>query len=214
MSGLVLLGIGTDVGKTFVACALIRAMRARGLAVDAFKPVISGLSAETWVQSDAGRLLAALGLPVDQAQLDRISPFQFHAPLSPPMAARLEGRSLALAEIVAACEARLAKTDGLLLIETAGGVMSPIDDDHTMLDLVAALGQPSLLVAGSYLGAISHTLTALKALAGHVPRAIVVSESAGENPPFAQTCADIARFSGVRVIAVPRGDWDAGEVAL
>lgn len=211
MSGLVLLGIGTDVGKTFVACALIRAMRARGETVDAFKPVISGLSAETWPESDAGRLLAALGLPVDQAQLDRIAPFQFRAPLSPPMAARLEGRALVLAEIVATCEVRLAETDGLLLIETAGGVMSPIDDDHTMLDLVAALGQPSLLVAGSYLGAISHTLTALKALAsvGHVPQAIVVSESAGENPPFEETCADIARLSGVRVIKAGRGNWDA-----
>ena len=133
------------------------------------------------------------------------------------MAARLEGRRLALADIAAACATRLAETEGLLLIETAGGVMSPLDDDHTMLDLVAALDQPSLLVAGSYLGAISHTLTALKALAsiGNTPRAIVVSESAGENPPFDQTCADIARLSGVRVIAAARGDWDAaGLVAL
>jgi dethiobiotin synthetase len=212
MSGLVLLGIGTDVGKTFVACALITALRTRGAEVDAFKPVISGLSPETWAESDAGRLLAALGRDVDQASLDHISPFQFRAPLSPPMAARLEGRTLALADVVAVCRQRLATTPGLLLIETAGGVMSPLDDDHTMLDLVAALGQPSVLVAASYLGAISHTLTALRALAsvGHAPDVIVVSESAGEHPSFAQTCADIARLSGVRVLAAPRGGaWDA-----
>jgi dethiobiotin synthetase len=216
MNGLVLLGAGTDVGKTYVACALIRCLRARGVAVEAFKPVISGLSPENWAQSDAGKLLRALGREVDQASLDEISPFQFRAPLSPPMAARLEGRSLALADVVAACVARLAASRGRLLIETAGGVMSPLDDDHTMLDLVAALGLPSVLVTGSYLGAISHTLTALLALRsiGHTPRAIVVSEGEGAGTPFDQTVADIARLSAMRVFAAPReAAWDAAAVA-
>ncbi len=220
MSGLVLLGIGTDVGKTHIACALIRHLRQRGERVDAFKPVISGLTPDSWADSDAGRLLTALGRPVDQVEMDRISPFQFRAPLAPPMAARLEGRRLHLPEIAAACRARLAETPGLLLIETAGGVMSPLDDDHTMLDLVGCLHQPSVLVAANYLGAISHTLTALKALAsiGHVPRAVVVSESApgpmGEaHPPLDQTLADLARLTRLPVIAAPRSGWDAAALA-
>ncbi|HEY1410975.1 MAG TPA: dethiobiotin synthase, partial [Rhodopila sp.] len=174
------------------------------------------LSPENWAESDAGRLLRALGREVDQRSLDEISPFQFRAPLSPPMAARLEGRSLALADVVAACTARLAASQGLLLIETAGGVMSPLDDDHTMLDLVSSLGLPSVLVTASYLGAISHTLTALLALRsiGHTPRAIVVSESPAAGTPFDQTVADIARLSGMPVFAAPRATaWDAAAVA-
>ncbi len=66
-----------------------------------------------------------------------------------------------------------------MLIEGAGGVMSPIDDSHTVLDLIAGLGHPAVLVTGSYLGAISHTLTAICALKSRgVPiQGVLVSES-------------------------------------
>ena len=98
-------GAHTDVGKTHVACALIRAARARGIACDAFKPVMSGFAPEDAAASDAGRLLAALGRPM--SDLDQISPLRFAAPLAPPMAARREGVRLTLSDLTGRCRAWL-----------------------------------------------------------------------------------------------------------
>ncbi|HMO43121.1 MAG TPA: AAA family ATPase, partial [Phenylobacterium sp.] len=81
-------GAHTDVGKTYVACALLSAARAKGLSVAAFKPVVSGISADDWEASDPGRLIAAMGEPLDAARLEAVSPLRFAAALSPPMAAR------------------------------------------------------------------------------------------------------------------------------
>jgi dethiobiotin synthetase len=99
-------GAHTDVGKTHVACALIRAARARGIACDAFKPVLSGFDPARWAESDAGRLLAALGR--GEADLDAISPLRFAAPLAPPLAARRDGVRLEIAALLGRCRAWLA----------------------------------------------------------------------------------------------------------
>jgi dethiobiotin synthetase len=203
-------GAHTDVGKTFCACALIRAARAQGQSVEAFKPVVSGFDAEDWEQSDPGRLLAALDRPLTPQALDTISPLRFRAALSPPMAARLEGVRLTLAELEAFCRAGLAATTAdLAIVEGVGGVMSPISEDATGLDLMAALKLPALLVGGSYLGAISHTLTAIETLrARGLPiLAVVVSQSGEpETPDFRETVASVAAFAGdLAVVAAPRG---------
>ena len=87
MTAIAITATGTDVGKTFVACGLITALRAQGRAVDAFKPVLSGFSVAEG--SDAGLLLAALGRPL--SEIERMSPLRFAAPLAPPSAARAEG---------------------------------------------------------------------------------------------------------------------------
>jgi dethiobiotin synthetase len=204
-------GAHTDVGKTFCASALIRAARGQGLSVDALKPVVSGFDAEDWADSDPGRLLAALGTPLTPKTLDSISPLRFRAALSPPMAARLEGVSLGLAQLRTFCHDGLsASSADLMLIEGVGGVMSPIADDATCLDLMTALRLPTVLVGGSYLGAISHTLTALEVLRGRgLPVvALVVSQSDDpEAPDFRETVASVATFAGdVAVLAAPRGE--------
>ena len=90
-----------------------------------------------------------------------ITPWRFAAPLSPDMAAAREGRRLDLGDIVAYC--RAAHGDPLL-IEGIGGAMVPLNDEHTVLDWIADLGAPALVVTGSYLGTISHTLTTLAAI--------------------------------------------------
>jgi dethiobiotin synthetase len=187
-------GTGTDVGKTYVTAALIEALRARGVAVDALKPVVSGF--ETAEGSDPARLLAALGVAVTPQSLDRMSPWRFRAPLAPDHAARLEGRSVPFEEVARLCDARItAAADGVLLIESAGGVMSPLSDAHTVLDLAQRLGAGVVLVAGAYLGTISHTLTAALALrtAGVPLRAIVLSENA-DGPELSETARAIGRY--------------------
>lgn len=173
-------GSGTDVGKTFVACRLIEDLRARGVRVVPRKPVVSGVDDDDVGSSDTDRLLAAAGLP--HSARDVVSPWRFRAPLAPNAAARLEGVSLSLSSVVAACAVDDAD---VVVVETAGGVMSPLTDDSTQLDLLRAVGAPVVLVVeGSYLGWISHTLTAVLALqhAGLTLAAIVVNH--GEVAPL------------------------------
>lgn len=211
MRALFVAGAHTDVGKTYAACAILRAARARGMAVEALKPVVSGFDPAAWTDSDPGRLLAALGRPLTPEALEAISPLRFGAALAPPMAARLEGRRLRLAELVDICRAGLAPSGAdLTLVEGVGGVMSPISEDATGLDLMTALGLPAVLVGGGYLGAISHTLTALETLrARNLPvLAVVVSQDADPGvPDFIQTVESVAAFAGdVPVLAAARGD--------
>ena len=211
MRQLFVTGAHTDVGKTYVACAMLRAARAKGLSVAALKPAVSGIDEADWTQSDPGRLLAAMGRPLTLVELDAIAPLRFTAPLSPPMAARREGVDLRISTLTDFCRAGLAaSTADLMLVEGAGGVMSPMAEDGTGLDLMAALGLPSVVVGGSYLGAISHTLTAIETLrARGLPIAAVVVSQSGEPdaPDFAQTVDSVAAFAGeVKIIAAARDD--------
>ena len=157
--------------------------------------------------SDPGVLLAALGRPVTPAEIERISPWRFAAPLSPDMAARREGRALDFDALVEFCRRAIAGRHGTLLIEGIGGVMVPLDDSHTVLDWMAALRIPLVLVAGSYLGSLSHTLTAstCSRAASSSLKALVVNETPGSTVPLADTVATLSRFAGATpVIAMPR----------
>jgi dethiobiotin synthetase len=197
-------GTGTDVGKTFLSAALIRHWRAAGHAVAAFKPVASGFDPATAQASDAGVLLAALGRPI--TDVETISPWRFAAPLSPDMAAVREGRELDFEAIVEFSH-RAATSADRVLIEGVGGIMVPLDERHTVLDWMSALRLPVLLVAGSYLGTISHTLTALRVLAQRnlTVAAVAVSESMVPGAPLDETVATIARFADmIEVVGLPR----------
>jgi dethiobiotin synthetase len=201
-------GSGTDVGKTFLSAALIRHWRAAGHTVAAFKPVVSGFDPAAPETSDPGVLLAALGRPTE---IETISPWRFAAPLSPDMAAAREGRALDFEAIVAFSRRAVASADRVL-IEGVGGVMVPLDERHTVLDWMSALRLPLLLVVGSYLGTISHTLTALRVLAQRnlTIAAVAVSESAAPGAPLDETVATIARFADlIEVVGVPRLTNDA-----
>ncbi len=205
MSALFITATGTDVGKTFVTAGLIRALRSAGRQVDALKPVVSGFEMPAAAASDPGVLLAALGRSATPQELDRISPWRFKAPLSPDMAARLDGRCVDFEALVTLCRDRIAAADALL-IEGVGGIMAPLDETHTVLDWMVALKLPVLLVAGSYLGTISHTLSALYVLERRGLRvaAVAVSETAGSTVGLNDTAAAIARFTAQRVIGLPR----------
>lgn len=213
MRGFFVAGTGTDLGKTYVGCALLEAARMRGMRVDAFKPVVSGFDPAAPETSDPARLAAALGRPDAWAD---VSPRRYRAPLAPNLAARLEGDTLRMSEVVADCRAWLASRDvDLALVEGAGGVMSPMTDDATNLDLMSTLGLPVLLVAGSYLGTASHLLTALEVVRarGLVVAAIVVSESL-DAPDLGQTVGMLRAFERqTPIIIAPRAAWDAGELA-
>lgn len=214
MKSLFVAGTGTDLGKTHIACALLRAAQARGLSVDAFKPVVSGFDPDAPETSDPVRLAAAMGQPNAWRE---VSPRRYRAPLAPNLAARQEGQTLAMADLIADCRTWLeSRNVDLALIEGAGGVMSPMTEDATNLDLMTALALPVLLVAGSYLGTASHLLTALEVLRarGLTTAAIVVSESL-DAPDLDRTVEMLRAFEHqTPIIVAPRDpDWNADELA-
>jgi dethiobiotin synthetase len=198
---------GTDVGKTFVTTGLIRHFRRQGRPVNALKPVVTGFDPATAQTSDPGRLLSALGRPVNAEELERMSPWRFAAPVAPDLAARREHRLLDYNAVVDFSLRAISAAKGVLLIEGIGGIMVPLDDRHTVLDWMTMLRLPLLLVAGSYVGTISHTLTALHVLARRNldVAAVVISESAASAVALDETVATISRFTGViEVIGIPR----------
>jgi dethiobiotin synthetase len=197
---------GTNIGKTFVMLRLIDELAGAGRRVRALKPIASGFDAAHPEGSDTALLLRAQGLELTAASLDAVSPWRFAAPLSPDMAAAREGRSIPFDALIAACRAADAR-GRVTLIEGVGGVMVPLDAEHTVLDWIAALAAPALLVVGSYLGTLSHSLTALAALQqrGVAVAGIVVSESQHQPVPAAETMATLTRFApGVPVCLLAR----------
>lgn len=199
-------GTGTGVGKTFFTCALTWQLRQAGVRVRAVKPVVSGFSGDEI--TDTHQLLMAQYMPATPETLHAISPWRFAAPLSPNIAAAREGREIDIAELVAWCRGQTAE---VVLIEGVGGIMVPLNDKHTVLDWMAALECEIILVAGSYLGTISHTLTALAALAarGLAPSLLVVSESLDAPMTLTETIAALRPHVGaVPMLALPRAsDW-------
>jgi len=206
MSAFFITGAGTEIGKTFVTAALIRELRRCGRPVAALKPVASGFDPAQAAASDPGVLLAALGEPLSAETLNRIAPWRFRAPLSPDMAAARENRAIDFAALIAHSRNAIAEAPSTLLIEGVGGVMVPLDERHTVLDWIAALRIPAILVGGSYLGAISHVLTALDALRSRslAIATLVVNETPRSSVALDETAATITRFADVPVITLPR----------
>jgi dethiobiotin synthetase len=206
VSGYFITATGTGLGKTYLTCGVIDALRRRDIAVDAVKPVISGFTRDTARASDSGLILQALGRSVDDAALDEISPWRFRAALSPDMAAEREGAVVPAGAVGAYCARALENADGVCLIEGAGGLMSPMGRTFTNLDLIALLDVRVVLVAGTYLGTISHTLTACAALSarGREPWAIVLSQSLDDPVTPGETAASMGRFVDAPIYLMPR----------
>jgi dethiobiotin synthetase len=196
---------GTDVGKTFVVASLIRLLRQMGRTVDAIKPIVSGYDATLAAASDPGVLIGALGLPFSPEAIDRVSPWRFRAAVAPDLAARREGRSIDVDAVVAYCQGAIERRPDILLIEGVGGIMVPLDDHRTILDVMMALRVPLILVTGSYRGTISHTLTALDSLFRRDLNvlATIVNETPGSSMPLGDVVASIGRFTEP-VIGLPR----------
>lgn len=155
-------GTDTGVGKTHVACALIRALAAEGLRVAGFKPVAAGAvqMSEGWVNEDALVLQAASNVLLEYHE---VNPCLLREPVAPHIAAVQEGTRIEPATILAA-HARLAARADVVIVEGAGGWLVPLNDDMTFADLVSAQGWPVLLVVGMRLGCLNHALLTARAV--------------------------------------------------
>jgi dethiobiotin synthetase len=194
-------GTDTGVGKTWIACALARALTGAGRSVVAVKGVETGCGDAPSPIEDGVLLARATGQRAPARALRR-----FHTPIAPALAADLEGGVVDLDELAAEIESLAAQAD-VLLLEGAGGLLTPLGWDWSVVDLAQALQATVLVVTSDRLGSINHTLLTLSALdlaglrvAGIVLSAPAVSDqSSGGNGPA------IVRLSGIdRVRAVPR----------
>jgi dethiobiotin synthetase len=157
--GLFVTGTDTGVGKTCVAAAIARQLSAEGRRVGVYKPVASGCRMDDgrMVSDDALALWEAAGRP---QTLEAVCPQTFLAPLAPHLAARAEGRRVDGPLLRAGAAAWSGRCD-LLIVEGAGGLMSPLTDDEYVADLAADLGYPLIVVAPNVLGVINQTLQTL-----------------------------------------------------
>lgn len=207
MSGriVVVVATGTDVGKTHVTCALLAAARAGDVRAVATKPVATGLSA-TQIAEDAALHARASGVPY------RAPLFAYARPVSPHLAAREEGRPIVVADI--ASEARaLAEGGALVVVETAGGLFSPLGPSLTNADLLRALAPCAwVLVAPDRLGVLHDLGATLRAARGEAlgtPH-VVLSAPAAADASTGTNAAELNALGIAPVVAVfPRASLDA-----
>lgn len=166
--GLFIAGTGTEVGKTYVAAMIARSLARAGRRVGVYKPVASGCREERGqcTADDAVELWEAAGRP---GKLEAVCPQCFLAPVAPSRAAMLEGRTVDAALLRRGIEYWQRASD-VVLVEGAGGLMSPLSDCDYNIDLAADLGLPLVVVAANELGVINATLQTLITARAKAPR--------------------------------------------
>ena len=155
--GLFITGTDTGVGKTRVACEIVRSLVAEGRQVGVLKPVSTGGT------EDARELIIAQG---ENLPLALVNPIQLAEPLAPPIAARRAGMILRFADVISAVRPSLETFSyqaEVLIVEGAGGLFCPLAEETTMADLASWLDYPILIVARRGLGTINHILLTLHA---------------------------------------------------
>lgn len=207
--GLFVAGANTDVGKTYVAALIASALHQRGVRVGAYKPAASGCSRDDrgeLVADDAVALWEAAGRP---GELAAVCPQRFEAPLAPHLAAAAEGRRVDAKLLRSGVEYWRARSE-FVIVEGAGGAMSPISDDDLVLDVARDLGYPVLLVVANRLGCIAAALQAwwaVGAYAPELPRMGVVLNDVG-----AKDDGDVSRASNHPQLAGLLGDRFLGQI--
>lgn len=214
VQGFFVTGTGTDVGKTAFTAALLRALRGRGVAAQALKPVQTGVRPEQLATSALADGVAYARAVADLPPLPPAPAATLHCfrlPASPHLAAGEEGQRLTVAGLAEDVRAHWQETEtSLLLVEGAGGMAVPINEEEDTLDFMAALDLPVLLVGSNCLGALNHVLLSLQALRlkGLRPAAVVLMApeepeglSAGERHDRERVLADNPEFLRRRLAA-------------
>ncbi len=157
--GLFIAGTNTEVGKTYITSLIAQSLAAQGVKVGVYKPVASGCDQQDGglLSTDALALWEAAGRPLDLA---RVCPQVFAAPLAPHLAAKAEGKRVDPELLRTGISVWHNECD-IVLVEGAGGLMSPLSDDDYVADLAFDLGYPLIVVASNELGVINQTLQTL-----------------------------------------------------
>jgi dethiobiotin synthetase len=195
--GLFVTGTDTGVGKTLVACALVRALRARGLDVGVMKPVETGVGGRGPLDALALRRAAGVADP-----LEEVCPQHFALAAAPAVAARAERRAVDLEALLATFRG-LAARHAMLVVEGAGGLLVPVGKGDTLADLAREMALPLLVVARATLGTINHTVLTLEAAAarGLALAGVVISHCDGPlSQPAEANLTELRRALGSRLV--------------
>ena len=156
---------GTELGKTFLAEKIISEFIFRGVSIDCYKPILSGFNKKNIESSDSAKLLLASKKKATISNIRNITPWLYETPVAPTIAAKLEKKKISYQSLKSWCLTKKQSSNSrFILFEGAGGIMVPIDKHKTFIDLFEDLSFPVVLIVGSYLGTISHTLSALENL--------------------------------------------------
>jgi dethiobiotin synthetase len=211
LPGLFITATDTGVGKTLVAGAIADRLRRQGLRVGVLKPVATGCvkRREGLVSEDAEFLAACADARVP---LDVICPNRYAEPLSPNVAADRAQRPVEWDAIQRSIR-MIVGTSDVIIVEGAGGILTPIDDGHSMLDLARWIGLPTVVVARPSLGTINHTALTVAALkqAGVRVAGVVVNGYPNDTPSVAEETnpRQIEKWAKTKVLAiVPRDAMD------
>ena len=199
-------GTDTGVGKTVLTALLAHYLRAHGVKAVALKPVGSG------GRNDARVLQAALA---GTLTLDEINPWHFRAPIAPLLAARRERRRVRLADVLAQVR-KMQKRFDVVLVEGAGGLLSPLGEDFDSCDLLAALRATPMVIGPNRIGVVNQVLLTLGALPrGVAVKARVVLMSPPRPDVSTKTNAGLLAefFDAKRIFELPwlGGRWVAEE---
>lgn len=157
--GLFVVGTDTGVGKTYVAARIARDLAESGWNVGVYKPAASGCrrAGKSLVSDDAVALWNAAGRP---GKLAAVCPQRFEAPLAPHLAAKEERKEIDSRKLRQGLDYWLRRSD-VVVIEGAGGLMSPVGEKDYVADLARDFGFPLIVVAANRIGVINHTLQTL-----------------------------------------------------
>lgn len=205
-NGLFIAGTNTDVGKTLVTAGILRYLRRQGLDVVSMKPVqTGGIPAEGGLTApDLDFHLRIAGLDVSEEERTLMSPYVYESACSPHLAGRMVGHYVNL-DHCQACGEQLSAAHHGVIIEGAGGLMVPLNEDETQLGLAIQFGAPVLLVAHIGLGTVNHCLLTIESLReAEVPIAGVIfnATAPGEGEDFIgrDNPEAVARFGAVEVL--------------
>lgn len=203
---------GTNIGKTYLSTLIIKEAKKLNFKINAIKPIISGFDINNFYDTDTGIISTALDKGINS--IEEISPWRFKAPLSPDQAADKENKEIIFKELIDFCQRNLdplKNLNDIILIEGVGGTMVPINSKYTTLDLMKVLDIPVILIIGSYLGSISHTLNAYEVLKQNNINinSIVISESEENDIGINQTRKTLLNYiKKISIFPLKRGDTD------
>ncbi|PPC82808.1 MAG: dethiobiotin synthase [Methylotenera sp.] len=157
------IGTDTNVGKTYVASALVRHFAAKGYSTIGMKPIASGCMRDgngVLLNDDVSALAAASNVP---ASLDLINPYRFEPAIAPHIAAA-QVEKIVDSEVIKLAYQQLKALADVVIVEGAGGFLVPLNNQETLADLAVLLNIPVILVVGMRLGCINHALLTVEAI--------------------------------------------------
>lgn len=216
-SGIFVTGADTGVGKTFVAALFARGLKQSGRRVGVYKPVATGCQAlfGGLVSEDATALWEAAGKP---GELHDVCPQRFLAPLAPNLAARAEGKRVDRWLLRTGLNVWRERSD-VIVVEGAGGLLSPVSDQDLVADLADDLSFPLVIVAANRIGVVNQALLTIEAAGarGLKVLGVILNRLPGsESDPSVDSNADeLARRTSVKILAdLPTNSESLPEEAL